>query len=154
VNINGTNKADHIVGTIGNDVISGGRGGDWLEGGKGDDVLTGDSNPLHDDGRDTFVLRAGDGNDRVTDYQAGEDSLMFDSGTGYYDGLLAFGATSNGYLSDGLTFTNSAGTATWEVHAVGDSTEIDMIVGGVNVGSLTLEHVAPTDVLGSDIFGG
>src|SRR6185369_12097653 len=144
-NINGTNKADNLIGTSGDDVIHGGRGTDWIEGGAGNDVLTGDSsNPLHDDGLDTFVLRAGDGHDTVTDFQHGEDIIMFDSGTGIYDGILP----PLGYLYDGQTFSNSHDTASWTVSA-GDfnadgftDTRIEMFVGGNSVGIIDLLSVA------------
>lgn len=157
-NINGTNKADYLLGTIGGDTIQGNRGNDWIEGGKGDDFLLGDNgSPLHDDGQDTFVLRNGDGHDQVGDYQTGEDFVLFDSGTGVYDGLLAAfqtGAT----LADGDTFTNSQNSALWTVHFVDENangildTEIVMSVGGVDVSSITL--LDTTSVLASDILGG
>jgi len=155
-NINGTNHDDYLLGTTGDDVINGRRGNDWIEGGKGNDVLTGDSDPLHDDGMDTFTFRAGDGHDTVTDFQHGEDRLMFDSGTGVYDGILP----PLGSLYDGETFSNSQNTASWTV-AAGDyngdgftDTRIEMFVGGNSVGMIDLLSVAPSTLTSADIFGG
>lgn len=58
---------------IGNDVVVGGAGADTLRGGLGDDTLTGGL------ARDTFVFRAGDGADTVTDFNAAAvDWLRFE----------------------------------------------------------------------------
>ena len=143
----GTNKADHLVGTAGDDVIEGRRGNDWLGGGRGNDILTGGA------GRDTFALRAGDGVDVITDYQQGEDRLLFDAGVGRYDGQLGgfFGP-----LYDGQVFSNSNDSASWTVSAVdynGDGvtdTRIDMSTGG----SFVVLGLAPNMLGSADIFGG
>lgn len=57
--ISGTRFSDEIDGLAGNDVISGNAGSDRLTGGLGDDLLYGGT------GHDTYVYRAGDGNDEI-----------------------------------------------------------------------------------------
>ena len=75
----GNNGNDTLNGGAGNDLLVGGAGNDTLNGGDGDDVLIGG---IGDDlmsggaGSDTFVWLAGDGgNDVITDFVAGTDSL-------------------------------------------------------------------------------
>src|SRR5215207_4837699 len=92
--VNGTSSADTLVGgagpdTIqgfagddrlsgleGNDIIRGGTGSDVITGGPGADTLTGAS------GRDVFVFRPGDGNDTVTDFVLGADSVLLNTAEG------------------------------------------------------------------------
>src|ERR1051325_11116499 len=158
-NINGTNKGDRLVGTIGADVIDGKRGDDWIEGAGGDDFILGAS------GHDTFVLRAGDGHDTIADYEPGVDRILFDSKTGVYDGILA----PLGPLYDGQEFSNSAGTATWhlsnlDIDGDGDTdARIEMFVGGFlvgtvdlldeNFGTLASTVVIPGPLTSADLFG-
>ncbi len=112
MNINGTNKSDNLVGTAADDVINGLRGNDWIEGGQGNDILTGGSSYLHDPARDKFVLRNGDGNDTVTDFQLENgngtgDRLLFDFAGTYSDVAAPLGA-----LYDGQTWQWSDGFQT------------------------------------------
>ncbi len=51
-----------LNGLIGNDTLNGGLGNDTLNGGLGNDTLNGGA------GNDTYVLRMGDGNDRISNY--------------------------------------------------------------------------------------
>lgn len=67
----GSNRLD---GAWGNDVIDGGAGDDVLIGHRGDDVLTGGA------GADEFHFDAQGGTDRITDFDAGEDRLVFGPG--------------------------------------------------------------------------
>ena len=57
---------DKLYGNAGNDYLYGEMGNDYLNGGAGNDTLTGGK------GNDTFVYRMGEGNDVITDYQAGD----------------------------------------------------------------------------------
>ena len=108
--------------------------------------------------RDTFVLTAGGGDDTVTGFvfdRGAGDRILLDSGTGVYDGILP----PLGYLFDGQVFENSAGTATFEIHAVdanGDGvtdTQIVMISPD-SVDSITLLGVAPDTITSAAIYGG
>lgn len=126
MNIKGSNRDDHIVGTTASDVINGQRGDDFIDGGAGDDVLTGDSsNPLHDTGRDIFVLREGGGHDVVTDFQVSDgDKVMLDFG-GYSD-ILFIGAVTDGlhidtFTGEGFDFTVDATGTTVTNSDTGDS---------------------------------
>ncbi len=65
----GNTKNNYIAGTEKNDTIDGGTGSDTIEGGKGNDVLTGGA------GKDVFIYNSGDGNDTITDYTVGDDTL-------------------------------------------------------------------------------
>lgn len=73
--IDGGSNNDTIYGGDGDDTITGGAGDDVIVGGRGDDVMTaGSSSPS-----DTFVIRDGDGNDTITDFDPFEpDTVRFD----------------------------------------------------------------------------
>jgi Ca2+-binding RTX toxin-like protein len=60
---------DAIAGGSGNDDIDGGAGNDYIEGGRGDDTITGGA------GNDMFVYYEGDGDDVITDFTPGEDTI-------------------------------------------------------------------------------
>lgn len=60
---------DTLRGGLGDDTIDGGTGNDIISGGADDDTLTGGA------GEDTFVFGADSGNDRITDFEAGTDTL-------------------------------------------------------------------------------
>ena len=144
----GTNKADRLVGSAADDAISGGRGNDWIEGGGGNDTLSGDA------GADKFVFRSDSGHDVVTDFNAAEgDTVLLDSQTGVYDGLVG---GRLGSLYDGLQVINSHGTLVCTVHS-GDyngdgvvDTQFEMSSGA----TLTLLGVDPTSLSSSMLFGG
>ena len=141
--IKGTNKADSLAGTSSGDVVEGSRGNDRLDGGLGNDILTGG------DGADTFILRSGGGDDVVTDFNAAAgDRVMFDYGT--YSDFMVFGK-----LSDGQSWTNFDGSATFTVHAMdanGDGVTDTVI--SANDDSITLLGVAPDQLWGNCLFGG
>ena len=64
---------DLLFGGSGNDLILGDAGDDLLWGGVGNDRLTIDTQSSS--GRNTFVLTANGGTDRITDFQVGVDSI-------------------------------------------------------------------------------
>lgn len=67
----GNRGNDKLFGNSGNDKIDGGLGEDLIIGGTGDDVMTGGLDA------DIFRFRLHSGNDTITDYVAGEDTLQF-----------------------------------------------------------------------------
>ena len=58
-------QSNALDGGTGADNLNGGIGDDTLNGGTGNDALTGGT------GNDTFVFKAGDGHDTITDFTAG-----------------------------------------------------------------------------------
>ncbi|TNE63216.1 MAG: calcium-binding protein [Alphaproteobacteria bacterium] len=60
---------DLVYGGDGDDSIEGGNGRDTITGGAGDDWLSGGGEP------DTFIFADGDGNDTISDFQVGRDTL-------------------------------------------------------------------------------
>jgi len=69
---------DRILGGDGNDILSGGAGIDLLFGGAGDDVLEGGTGTDYltgGAGADLFRFRAGDGIDRIRDFEIGIDRI-------------------------------------------------------------------------------
>ncbi len=71
--IAGGSLHDYLEGGTGNDSLSGFNGDDTLVGGIGSDTLTGGA------GRDVFVYNSGDGNDVITDYGTGKDTLQINN---------------------------------------------------------------------------
>ena len=80
----GGTQNDSIDGGKGNDIIQGGEGDDTLIGGEGSDTLTGGK------GSDVFVYNKGDGNDKITDYEA-DDRLTISGGTVTVSGVNTSG---------------------------------------------------------------
>ena len=97
-NLYGYGGDDTLIGRHGSDLLSAGSGDDQLSGGAGDDMLFGedgddalfggDGNDLitagiGDDtitggaGRDQFKFRQGDGTDVITDFESGQDRIIF-----------------------------------------------------------------------------
>ena len=67
---------DQYTGTANADTLTGGAGDDTITGLAGDDTLTGG------EGDDTFVFAAGHGDDTITDFTDGEDTIDLSSFTG------------------------------------------------------------------------
>ncbi len=77
----GGGGADTLRGAGGHDVISGAGGADTIDGGAGNDFLvggTGNDRITTGTGHDTLVFTATSGSDRVTDFDALADRLIFD----------------------------------------------------------------------------
>ena len=108
---------DIVFAEEGDDWLVGGEGADTITGGTGDDTLTGGA------GADTFVFASGDGNDTITDFENGTDTIDLSA------------ITAITVFSD-LTITQ-----------VGDDTKIDL---GTNVGEITLEDFTSTDLGATD----
>jgi len=78
--ITGDNDANQILGLGGNDILNGLGGNDILFGGSEDDRLTGgDGNDLlrGGDGEDTFIFGVNSGNDTISDFEDGVDTIEF-----------------------------------------------------------------------------
>ncbi len=65
--LDGGEDRDEMFGGVGDDILTGGNNNDILDGGQGNDLLSGG------DGDDQFVLKAGAGEDIISDYQDGDD---------------------------------------------------------------------------------
>lgn len=73
--IDGGSSNDTVYGGAGDDTITGGAGDDIIIGGRGDDVMSAGNGST----TDTFVIRDGDGNDTITDFDPFEpDIVRFD----------------------------------------------------------------------------
>ena len=68
----GRGGKDYLVGGDGIDILLGGNGNDVLDGGKDNDILIGGK------GADRFVMRTGDGQDKILDYSHGEDFFILE----------------------------------------------------------------------------
>ena len=66
------------------DVLNGGNGDDCLDGGRGADTLTGDA------GNDAFVLYGTSGNNTITDFTLGEDSIVDMTGSAQVSWVKGF----------------------------------------------------------------
>lgn len=76
--INAGGGNDGLWGDLGNDTLNGGAGDDIIRGGAGNDTLTGgrqNDTLTGGFGRDTFVFYAGNGTDRINDFNPSMDSL-------------------------------------------------------------------------------
>jgi phospholipase/lecithinase/hemolysin len=123
----GGDDEDRLYGGKGDDYLYGGDDEDRLYGDKGDDILDGgkDSDVLFGGkGADQFVLRAGDGIDRILDYVDGIDKFLLD-----------------GLEFDNLTISQGFGKALISVTA---TEEILAKVIGIN---LTVSSIGEEDFL-------
>ena len=73
--VNGNTGNDGIAGGIGNDVVSGGNGDDNVQGGAGNDKVFGNAgvNILTGGGGNDIFFCGPNGQDRITDFQPGQD---------------------------------------------------------------------------------
>lgn len=88
--------ADRLYGRSGADRLYGGYGNDTLNGGLGKDLLGGGQ------GADVFVFAPGDGRDRISDFQDGQDRLDLRA---YHFAGLAEATSHFSALADGMAFT-------------------------------------------------
>ncbi len=80
--LDGGDGIDKLFGNNGKDVLAGGAGSDFLDGGKGDDTLSGNVAGANtpDGAFNTFVFNGKFGNDVVTDFQIGFDTVNIGGG--------------------------------------------------------------------------
>jgi Ca2+-binding RTX toxin-like protein len=80
--LNGDGGADTLIGNEGQDELFGGNGADRLIGGFDNDILDGGAGRdtmIGGDGADSFLLRLGDGNDTIQDYDDGTDNFLLEN---------------------------------------------------------------------------
>lgn len=139
--IQGTGKADLLIGTAGDDSINGGNGNDTIISGAGTDWVTGGH------GADTFVVTSDTQYMMITDFNPAEgDRIEFNFGGS------ASGPLYSGTLSDGLSFQTAGGTCTSScVDINGDGLmDTQLSIDGHNI---FLLGCLPTQLHGTDIVG-
>lgn len=94
--IEGGDGIDQLFGGGGGDTLVGGAGGDSLFGGGGDDTLTGGA------GADLFSFGAGQGTDRITDFDVTEDILRIAGTTTDFTSLADVQAAASDTSVDGV----------------------------------------------------
>ncbi|MGJ3245542.1 MAG: calcium-binding protein [Elainellaceae cyanobacterium] len=97
--LNGRGKRDIISAKGGNDIVLGGNGNDVLNGGSGDDILDGGKGRDQyrgQGGSDVFVIREGQGRDRILDFKDGVDVIGLAKGLEFED--LSFNQQGNNTL--------------------------------------------------------
>ncbi|MEJ8562320.1 DUF4214 domain-containing protein [Yoonia sp. GPGPB17] len=117
-----TTAGGWVTGLAGNDIIVGlADNRDFINGGSGDDTLTGGQTSRRDVYlSDYFIFNEDDGNDIITDFEVGHDTIIFD-----IEGMV---------FSDLTIETSSAGAV---VRYDGDDS---ITLNGVTVGQLTQDH--------------
>ncbi len=96
--LRGDGGNDHIDGHAGNDTLNGRGGDDMLHGGAGNDELTGGA------GDDTFIFTGGFGDDTITDFNANDDIIEFDSNVfSNYNDVI-----NNAYETGGSWFSSTS----------------------------------------------
>jgi Ca2+-binding RTX toxin-like protein len=119
--ITGANGSDYLEGGSGADQLLGNAGADTLFGGAGDDVLTGGAgNDLLEGGlgNDRYVLRQGDGMDRIIDPD-GSGSLQID-GVTY--------ASARRLQPDGNTWISEDGESVRFILSEADNGQQDLVI--------------------------
>ncbi len=133
--LNGGGGSDELIGGAGNDTLAGGGAQDTLNGGDGDDLLIGDAGADRlkgGDGDDLFRFNLpADGQDRISDFTAGEDLLQIDA-SGFLGGLIGGVGLGAGQLvvqaSNGATapagtgqfiFNTAKSLLLWDVDGTG-----------------------------------
>jgi Ca2+-binding RTX toxin-like protein len=113
--INGGYGNDELFGGVGSDTLDGGKNNDRLNGGIGDDILIGGDN------NDTFILEEDFGNDVITDFGNGNDTID----------LSALG------LSVGSLDTDASGAVGYGDASVTSSIGADLVISIVGQGTIT-----------------
>lgn len=97
--VNGNIGNDSVFGDVGDDLIHGGKDNDTIEGGTGNDTIYGDlgnDTLTGGEGADTFVFASNSGNDTITDFVDGTDSLQFSSDVFASESAAVAAQTLNG----------------------------------------------------------
>ncbi|MEX3016005.1 calcium-binding protein [Gymnodinialimonas hymeniacidonis] len=127
--LRGGDGADELIGDWGFDTLDGGAGSDTLNGGSGADVLTGGL------GEDLFYFDNFDDRlDRVTDFQVGEDLLVFNTG--------GFGGDFNG-----VEFIAYDGGESTVVRFLNSNEIVDKSLGGIILDGVDHNGISASDLL-------
>lgn len=133
--IDGGSGNDTLYGGDGDDTITGGAGQDVIVGGRGNDVMSAGSAST----TDTFVIRDGDGNDTITDFDPSEpDIIKFDMAevSTYQDVLDRISTDGNDTI---ITYDNGSFTRLSNVDPANlSSTNFQFGAGPVCLGEGTL----------------
>ena len=113
---------DQVFCGLDDDRLDGGDGNDFLDGEWGDDILTGGN------GNDLFRFRPNNGSDRITDFDTGDDRLLF------ADGLFA-----------DLEAVQAAATQNGDNLEIALSETDTLTLAGVTLAALTAETVTTLD---------
>jgi Ca2+-binding RTX toxin-like protein len=106
--LNGWDGNDQLFGDHGNDTLNGDAGQDRLDGGIGDDMLDGGASNdelIGGAGSDMFVIRLGNGADKIVDFQIGTDMIALDVGSDrnphvFHDPFGNDGQLASGYFDN------------------------------------------------------
>lgn len=109
--LSGGGGNDEILGGAGNDDLRGGDGADQLAGARGDDTITGGR------GADTFDFDATSGDDTITDYQSGRDTIQ----------LMGSHGVSLEKVHGGVLLTHTGGTVLLEGIHLSDISTSDIL---------------------------
>lgn len=134
----GDGAANSLFGWGGEDSLVGGGGADTLNGGAGSDTLTGGS------GADHFIIDRG--NDTITDYSAGSDTLdLSDLATSVSDITIIPTETGGQLIMNGFTITII--TADGSVLA---ENALDGVTDLSNISLITTNPFDPTEIHGTE----
>ena len=111
----GLNGDDVLFGGEGNDNVNGGNGDDELTGGLGDDLLVGGA------GSDTFIFGLNHGDDTISAFEQGSDTIVFEMGPADFSDLTITQSGSS------VEIASSEGTISVVGAVVADFTEDDFV---------------------------
>ena len=144
-----------VFGEEGNDTISGGAGDDWLAGGEGNDILTGGAGrDVLDGGEGDDSITGGNGNDAITGGAGndtltggyGDDTFIYASGDGN-DTITDF--TDGADTIDLSAMSEIESFLDLNIKQDGDNTVIDLSEWGG--GEITLEDFTSTNLDATDL---
>ena len=127
----------HLTGNSLSNYVTGGSGNDTLDGGGGDDILTGGG------GQNTFVVRAGNGYDTITDFRTGTggDTLVL-HGYSLTDFVTVQSAMRQSGSNVVLTLDNGE-TVTFLNHSLSDFTADNIVLADISSGPPAPPHLPP-----------
>lgn len=145
--ITGSSAVDVIAGGTGDDVISGGGSNDTIAGGAGNDTMTGGT------GNDEFDITVTDtGDDTITDFTSGTDTIDIDGYTNAYNNNHADIAAGAGTVTlDGTNGVNEiTGTLQATVTDFSNGTQVLAAISGTS----TIATSAANDAVLTVVYSG